>query len=199
MAGGVRLVARLGRRRQAALETHDHAAVAQGGRGFLRGIAVLLCVVQDASQADADAFLGVVDGGPYPEEFGRGVILYLAEFVEDAVNARHDVGKYGNVFCQFVEGRICGGLFFVAGVEEPHDMADGGERCLQGMEFPLVHVAAFSLYAHQAAAHVQEVLLGEIVFLLHDASEFPDLCQQPVDDFRGTVKRNLVGQRSAER
>ena len=82
---------------QAWCHGNHQASVAHSGCHVLVHIPFGLCVAQDGVEASGDASRGLCQFPADTEQFRRGVVAYLAELVEDGVDAADELGKHHDV------------------------------------------------------------------------------------------------------
>ena len=117
------------------------------------------------------------DGAADLLQGGRGVVLHLAEAVENAVDALHDLRKGRNAPRAGMEGRIT----LLAADDERDDAADCGQRPAQGHDLLHVEERTFDAQFGDDVIDVGVLAPGEIMLHIQQQAHFVGERQPPFD------------------
>ena len=119
----------------------------------------------------------LADGAADLLQGGRSVVLHVAEAVENAVDALHDLGERRNAPRTGMEGRVA----LLAADDERDDAADRSQRPAQCHD--LLHVEERTLDAQFGDDVIDIGVLapGEIVLHVQHEAHFVGECQPPFD------------------
>ena len=113
------------------------------------------------------------------EELARGRVFYLSILVEHLVDAAHHVGKgvdaLGERPQRWILPRGHVGAVVHGAAQEGGERPHRGERALQVEQLDFLHIGALGAHAGQRLAHVEEVFLVDVLFLLHEAAKLVGL------------------------